>query len=458
MSRVGEHALVLGASVSGLLAARVLSEFYDRVTVVERDTLSDDVETRRGVPQGRHAHILLASGSQVVGELLPGILAELAEDGATVMSTDGPSDFWQELDGHTIRRSEACFEQRLEMYQSSRPFLEAHVLRRIRALPNVRILDGHDVVRLTADARRVTGATVTPHGGGEDTDLDADLVIDSMGRGSRTPTFLETLGYDRPAESAVAVRVAYTSLFLRIPPPTMAAKIFLIGARPERPTGGALLLCEDDRWILTTLGMAGREPPTEWAELLEFCAAWAPDEIMSGLRRAEPLGEISRYRYPTSQRRRYDRVRRAPEGLLVIGDAICSFNPIYGQGMSVAALEAKALRECLREGTTQLSRRFYAATARPIDTAWQMSTGADLSIPEVEGTRTPATRIAGWYTQRLIAMCTTDATVYEAFTRVAHLLEPLSTLMTPAILRRVLLPRKRDQSSSDAPSRSAAAT
>lgn len=458
MSRAGDHAVVLGASVSGLLAARVLSEFYDRVTVVERDTLPDGVGNRRGVPQGHHAHVLLASGSQVVGELFPGILDELAEDGAIVLSTDQPSNFWQELGGHTIRREEGRFQQTMTMYQSSRPFLEAHVLRRLRALSNVHILDGHDVVRLMADDHRVTGVTVAPHGGGEDTDVTADLVIDSMGRGSRTPAFLEALGYDRPAEAATAVRVAYTSLFLRIPPPAPPAKIFLIGARPDRPTGGALFLCEDERWILTTLGMAGREPPTEWSALLDFCAQWAPDEIMSALRRAEPMGEPSRYRYPTTQRRRYDRVRRAPEGLLVFGDAICSFNPIYGQGMSVAALEAKALRECLGEGTSQLSRRFYAATARPIDTAWQMATGADLSIPEVKGTRTLATRMAGWYTQRLVAACVTDVTVYETFSRVAHLLEPMSTLMTPTTLRRVLLPRRAVQSSSDAPSRSAAAT
>ncbi|WP_192860204.1 FAD-dependent oxidoreductase [Mycobacterium sp. MS1601] len=450
---MGEHAVVLGASVSGLLAARVLSEFYDRVTVVERDVLPDGDEHRRGVPQSRHVHALLASGSTAIEELFPGILDELAADGAAVLNE--LCDFWQVLNGQSLRRQSGEFTHRLLVYQSNRPFLEDHIRRRVR--PMVTMLDGHDVVKLVADGQRITGVQVAPHGGGTGVDLAADLVIDATGRGSRTPAFLADLGYGRPREIGTRVRLAYASQLVRIPAPAPPSKMFLVGTAPGRPTGGAMALCENDTWLLTAAGIAGHEPPTDWDGLLAFTATWAPPPMMQALGRAEPVGEPARYRYAMTQRRRYDKMRRFPEGLVVIGDAVCSFNPAYGQGMSVSALEALALRRCLLEGPARLGPRFFAATVKIVDNVWQISTGADLAVPEVPGRRTPATRLAGWYTNRVIARCPSDLVVHEQFVRVTQLVDPATALFAPAILRRVLRPG-RVQSASEAPSRSAAAT
>jgi 2-polyprenyl-6-methoxyphenol hydroxylase-like FAD-dependent oxidoreductase len=447
-----EHAVVLGASFAGLLAAAVLSEFYRRVTVVERDHLPAAAAHRRGVPQGRHLHALLASGSSALEELFPGILDELTADGSAHL--DELSQFWQVLGGHDLHRSTGEFAERLRTYQSTRPFLEDHVRRRVRRLATVTMLEGHDAVYLLADGPRVTGARVAPREGGRSVALTADLVVDATGRGSRTPAFLAELGFDRPVEEGTRVRLAYASQLLRIPDPHPPAKMFLIGTAPGRPTGGALGQCEDNTWLLTGAGMAGHEPPTEWPALRDFAAEWAPAPMAEALQRAEPIGEPARYRYPTTQWRRYDKLRRFPEGLVVLGDAVCSFNPAYGQGMSVVALEAQALRRCLADGSARLGTRFFAATAATVDAAWQLATAADLAVPEVPGRRTPAMRFGAWYTNRLIARCMSDITLFERFVRVTQLLEPPSTLFAPAVARRVLLP----QSSSEAPRRSAAAT
>ncbi|WP_199254010.1 FAD-dependent oxidoreductase [Mycolicibacterium mengxianglii] len=440
---MGEHAVVLGASMAGLLAARVLTDFYDRVTLVERDELPGGVEHRRGVPQGRHAHALLASGSSALDELLPGILAELVDDGAVVACTDEPTDFWQELGGHCLRQESVPFKQSLRMYLATRPFIEAHVRRRVSALSTVTVLDGHDVVDLVAAVGRIAGVRVAPHAGGPEQLLDADLVVDVMGRGSRTPAFLDKLGYGRPEVQGTEIRVTYTTQLVRVRPPAPPAKLFLIGAKPETCSGAAFFTCENDRWLLTTVGLGGCEPPTEWDAMVAFTDGWAPEPLVSALRRAEPIGEPTRYRYPASQWRRYDLMRRFPPGLLVMGDALCSFNPVYGQGMSVAALEALALRDCLRSGDAALSRRFFAAAAKPVGVAWELARGSDLTIPGVQAPRTLGTRVSGWYTDRLVATCGSDPTVHEAFARVTNLLDPPSRLMSPSILLRVLGSRRK---------------
>ncbi|HUO36782.1 MAG TPA: FAD-binding protein, partial [Mycobacterium sp.] len=220
MPVLGERAVVLGASMSGLLAARVLADFYRSVTVVERDVLSGEPANRRGVPQGRHVHALLARGAQTLGELFPGILDELVADGAPVWDDAEYSRLYICFGGHLMPRSgKAVLDPKANaMYQPSRPLLECHVRRRLRAIENVTILDGHDVAELTstADRKRVTGVRVVDRDGGADKELAADLVVDAMGRAAHTPALLESLGYGRPTEDHIVTHTTYVSQMLRI--------------------------------------------------------------------------------------------------------------------------------------------------------------------------------------------------------------------------------------------------
>jgi 2-polyprenyl-6-methoxyphenol hydroxylase-like FAD-dependent oxidoreductase len=435
--KIGEHAVVLGASMGGLLAARVLSDSYETVTVVERDVLPDDVANRRGVPQGRHVHALLGRGSQVLAELFPGFLDELVRAGVPVLDYTDLSKVFVSLAGHQMLRTGA-FRGIPPVFIPSRPLLECLVRRRVRETANITLLEGYDVVDLTSTTARdrVTGARVRSRDGGSERVLRADLVTDATGRGARTPAFLDALGYGRPVEDQVAVRVAYSSQLLRIPPGTLKELMVLVGGPPGRPAGMACFGHEDDTWMFTVAGIAGREPPSEPAEMLAFAEGLAPAHVLGAIRAGEPLTEVCRFRFPESRWRRYDKMRRFPAGLLVFGDAICSFNPVYGQGMTVAALQALALRQCLHRGADGLARRYFRAAAKPIGVAWRFAVGADLNLPEVEGPRPLSLRLTNRYVDRVQTATESDLVVAEQFTKVVALIDPPTRLLHPKMMIR----------------------
>jgi 2-polyprenyl-6-methoxyphenol hydroxylase-like FAD-dependent oxidoreductase len=439
MTKIGEHAVVLGASMGGLVAARVLADFYESVTVVERDLLPHGVANRRGVPQGRHVHAILGRGCQVLAELFPGFSEELIAAGAPVFDYTDLSKVYFCIGGHESMRTGAL-DGIPPVLIPSRPLLESLVRQRLRATAGVTVLEGCDVVDLTANPAgdRVTGARIRAHNGDGEQPLKADLVVDATGRGARTPAFLEALGYGRPPEDQVRVRLSYSSQLLRIPPGTIDELMVLVGPVPGRPTGMALLGYENDTWMFTVFGMAGCEPPGELAEMLRFAEGLAPSHILAAIGAGEPLIDVCRFRYPESRWRRYDRMRRFPDGLVVLGDAVCSFNPIYGQGMTVAALQAQALSECLQRGRNDLARRYFRAAAKPVGVAWRFAVGGDLNLPEVEGRRSLATRLSNKYVDRVQAVAESDIGVTEQFVRVVALLDPPSRLLHPKIALRAI--------------------
>jgi 2-polyprenyl-6-methoxyphenol hydroxylase-like FAD-dependent oxidoreductase len=441
MAKIGNHAVVLGASMAGLLAARSLSEFYDTVSVVERDPLPETGPgagtARRGVPQGRHLHGLLPRGAQVFEELFPGILDQLVLDGAHYMDGRDLSRVHYDVGGHLMVRSGSASS--FTAYLATRPFLEEHVRARLRAIGNVTLLVDHDIVGLTVtpNRRRVTGIRVLDRRTREDATLDADLVVDATGRGSRTPAWLEYLGYDRPREDHVAVQLTYVSQLLRMPPDALHEQGFIVGNVPGRPHGLGILQAENDTWTFTVFGIAGHEAPPDLMAMCEYVEDYAPARLLAAVRAAEPIGEPARHRQPSSRWRRYDKIRRFPKGLLVTGDAICSFNPVYGQGMTVAALEALALRDCLSRGTTDLARRFFRAAAAPIRQAWELSANPDLSMPEIEGTPPLLTQLLNLYVDRVLAAAEYDPAAVEQFFRVTALLDPATRLLRPSMIWRV---------------------
>lgn len=439
MASLGQHAVVLGASMGGMLAARVLADFYQTVTVVERDVLPDDPTNRRGVPQGRHVHALLRRGGQIIDELFPGILNELVAAGAPVLDDGDLSKIWMSVGGHQlIRVGTARDQQAMTMYVPSRPFLECHVRRRLRAVPNVTILSGLDAAEMTssADRNRVTGVRVVNRDSGAEQELTADLVIDAMGRGAHTPNLLESLGYGRPIEDRIVMRTCYVSQPLRIPPGAVE-QLVAVGAAPGRPTGMFLLGYENDTSIFTVFGMVGHEPPGDLSGMLAFAQEYTPDHVLAAVRAAEPLGEVIRHRMPSSQWRRYDKMAQLPDGLLVCGDAICSVNPIYGQGMTLAALEVATLRECLRGGGSDLPRRYFRASAKPIGVAWQMVASSDLTFPAVAGRRSRLMRVTTRLLDWALTACESDLVVAVRFFKVNGLIYSPLRLLHPVFVYRV---------------------
>jgi 2-polyprenyl-6-methoxyphenol hydroxylase-like FAD-dependent oxidoreductase len=450
MAAVGERAVVCGASMGGLLAARVLADFFDTVTIVERDVLPDDPAVRRGVPQGRHVHVLLARGAQILDELFPGFLNELVADGAPVWNDGELCKLHLSFGGHDILRSGKVTKEpkALAIHMPSRPFLECHVRRRLQAMRNVTILTGHEVaeVTMTPDRRHVTGVRLVDSDGAE-RELTADVVMDAMGRSAHTPALLERLRYGRPVEDHIVMHTNYVSQLLRIPHGTLPEMLVDIGPGPDRPAGMFLSGYENDTWMFTVFGMAGHQPPDDLVGMLSFAQEYCPDHLIAALRAAEPVSDVAHHHMPSSQWRRYDKMPELPDGLLVCGDAVCSVNPIYGQGMTLAALEAAALRECLRDGLADLPRRYFRASAKPIGVAWQMVASSDLAFPEVAGRRSRWMRIATRLVDWAMAASESDLVVAVRFFRVNSLIDSPIRLLHPVFLYRVAavnLRRRRD--------------
>jgi len=435
-TQIGDRAVVLGASLAGLLAARVLADAYAQVTVIDRDDLPETPMHRRGVPHGRHIHALLARGQQALEELLPGLTAELVAYG--VPAGDMLADARMYLSGHRLRNAHTG----LGLLCVSRPVLEGQVRARVRALPNVRFLDSCDVAGMTTtpDCRRVTGARVLRRADGSAEELvAADLVVDASGRGSRTPAWLEALGYTRPPTERVRIGLGYATRTYRLPSDALQGDLAVVqAATPQHPRAGALQVLEGDRWILTLAGILGDHPPIDPDGFLAFARSLRFPDIYEAVRDGEPLDDPVGFRFPASVRHRYERLNRFPDSLLVMGDAVASFNPIYGQGMSVAALEALALRRHLERGIGPQPRRFFRDLARVVDVPWDMAAGGDMVFPGVQGRRTLKTRLVNAYLARLHAAAAHDARLASAFVRVAGLVAPPQSLLRPSIVLGVL--------------------
>ncbi len=436
MTTIGDHAVVLGASMAGLLATRVLADVYDRVTVVERDVLPADLADRRGVPQGRHLHALHARGRELLDELFPGFTGHLVQAGAVTADSLGGCRI--HVSGQRLRQADIG----LPALGASRPFLEGHVRQRVRELPSVQFIERCDAVGLVTDSdqRRVAGVRIAHRDeGGTEQRMSADLVVDATGRGSHTPGWLKQLGYPRPAVDRVEIGLGYSSRRYRLRPGALGDDVaILTGPTPDNPRAAGVALLENGLHMVTLAGILGDHPPLDPAGFDAFVATVCFPDIAEALVGAIPLDDPVGFRFPVSVRHRYERLRRFPAGLLLIGDAVCSFNPIYGQGMTVAAMEAATLRDMLRGGSPPAPRRYFQRIAKMIDTPWQIAVGADLAFPGVPGRRTATVRMVNAYLPRLHAAASTDSSLGRAFLRVVGMVDRPEGLLRPDRALRVL--------------------
>ncbi|MBY8855463.1 2Fe-2S iron-sulfur cluster binding domain-containing protein [Nocardia sp. CA2R105] len=429
------HAVVLGASMAGLLTARVLSESFASVTVLERGDLAEPGD-RRGVPQGRHVHALLARGERILAELFPGITDELLADGA--VQCRSLTEMRMSIAGYTLSQSDAGYS----LLQASRPFLEWRVRQRVRALPNVEIQDRCTVLNpLTDPARtRVTGVLAKPENSDHPNEIFADLVVSCLGRHGPIIDWLTAIDYPRPAEEGVRIDMMYASRYIRLPDHAathLRGDKEIVVANQDPARGLALFAVEDGRHILTLIGYGADHPPTDSDGFWRFASSVAPPDVAQALLSAESLTGISTYRYPANQRRRYERLSRFPDGLLVLGDAVCSFSPAFGQGMSVSALQAMQLRDVLAAGDHDLARRFFRAAAHVIDDPWLITRLFDLAMPHVDAKGQVPIQLLGLAARTAMAIGARDATVGQQISRIAGLLDRPLAVARPTLLTRI---------------------
>ncbi len=434
-----KNAVVIGGSLTGLLAARVLSDHFGRVFLVERDKINDWPESRKGQPQTRHVHALLMNGLTIFTRYFPDLPDALRAGGA-VLADVGSSLRWYAYGGY--RR---MYESGFTLALMSRPYLEWLVKQRVMALPNVTVLDQHEVRGLLTsdDNRRVTGVSKVDRttSAGEEK-LEADLVMDTTGRGSATPKWLDAMDFGRPEESSVKVGVSYTSCVFRRKPDDLTGATFLM-ISPHAPAlkrGGFAFPMEDERWIVSLTGWAGDHAPTDRDGYLEYAKSLAAPDIAQLIPKLEPLTDIYVHKFPDNLRRRYERLNRFPEGFLVMGDAICSFNPVYGQGMTSAVMQAAALDKLLgNSGALEgIWKRFFKQAAGIVDMPWQVTVGEDFRFPETEGEKAFGTNLINAYLARLQRVTHHDPLVYGMLLGVLNLMAPPTSLFQPQAVWRVL--------------------
>lgn len=432
-----QHALVIGASMSGLLAARALGAIFSKVTIIEKDTLDKGGSPRRSVPQGHHAHGLLSCGRDMIEAAFCGISDELIEDGA--IEVDYLRDMMWVSDGHPIRSGPSSIGGLL----FSRPNLEEHIRGRLLQNRNVSIIDDASVTGLlkTVDNKRVIGATYETSPGAR-SEISADLVVDASGRGSHSPVWLREMGYASPREEKVAVGVTYTTCTFPRQARDLGGKLgVVVAASQPNWRCGALLAQEDDRWIASIGGYFGDRAPTDHDGFRAFARTLPVPHIAEVISAAEPLTPFVTYNFVASLRRHYEELRSFPEGYLVLGDALCSFNPIYGQGMTVASLEAQALGILLRQYRDRFAPRFFKLAKSLIDVPWDIVVGNDLLNSRTNGTRTMRLRFINWYLGQLKQQLPSDLELSRAFLGVSNMKEPPSSLFHPRIIGRLFRPR-----------------
>jgi 2-polyprenyl-6-methoxyphenol hydroxylase-like FAD-dependent oxidoreductase len=440
------RAVVLGGSIAGLLAAKACADAYDEVVIVDRDTLVGVTEPRKGCPQSKHINGLLTGGRLAMEQLYPGLTDALLADPDDIPTGDlGGTVRWYML-GKQIKPAHS------DMFcvGPSRPKLEYHVRKRAEAVPNIRFMERTDILGLeaTPDNSKIIGARVQRQDGdGTPEVIKADLVVDATGRGSRTPVWLVELGYPEVVEEKKKIGLGYVTQYYKLKADPYQGDLSInVVAHPKLPRGCIFARTDGGRVEMTTYGILGDHPPTDQAGLYKWMDSLGIPEYSDALRDAEPLTEPVAFRFPTTLRRHYEDMPRFPDGLLVTGDAVTTFNPVYAGGMTVAAKCALTIRNHLHTGAAPVPLDYFRDLAKTvIDPQWGMTNTIDLSFPGVEGERTKQTRMAHFWTKRTQIAATRDAKVTRAYMRAAGQVERPETLQRPGMLLRILLQSLRGQ-------------
>jgi 2-polyprenyl-6-methoxyphenol hydroxylase-like FAD-dependent oxidoreductase len=438
---IGKHAVVVGAGMGGLAAAKALSAHFDQVTVLDRDALPSTPQPRQGTPQSRHPHALLLSGQNALEKLCPNFASDLEAAGAVKMRV-GVDLAWERpgFDPFPIR------DLGFDNFFMSRPLLEFVTRKCVDEQHNVALLSRRRVTEIVASPDRVavTGVHFEDAEGRTST-LHSDLVVDASGRGALTHAVLESLGLAKPEETEIGIDIAYATTVFDVPQdaPSSWKGVVTLPQAPEDSRGAFLFPMENRRWIVGLGSAHGDTLPGDIDGYMAILKGLRTTSVHDAVKGARRIGEIVRFGFPSSVRRRFERLETFPPGLIPIGDAVCRFNPIFGQGMSVAAMEACVLDSLLEQrcGLSDpldgLAQAFFADIQPLLDTPWRAAEN-DFVYPQTRGDRPPDMERRFRYSAALLRLAAEDPLVHKILVEVNSLLKPSSALREPEIADRVM--------------------
>ena len=434
-----QHAIVIGGSMAGLCAARVLSSFYDKVTVIDRDAYPAGAHERPGVPQSRHVHALLARGRIELDRLFPGFEKTMLERGA--LEINFGNDFATlRPTGWAVRRPNL-----ITTLFASRVLIEATIRELLRRLPNVELIERADAVgfeTIRADSIRVTGVKVNPRDSGSPYTLTGDLIVDASGRSTKCPAWIEAMGLPMPAETVVDSHTGYASRWYQVNPASRPKDwwwkgIWIDPVAADSSTAGVMFPVEGDRMIVTMAGIGGKYPPSDEDGFTARLGQLRSPIIASEVALAKPISKVYSYRQMANRWRHYEKWNSRLDGFVALGDSTCAFNPVYGQGMTSGALSALILGECIKSNSfdNELPRKFFAAQARFQAEPWGLATGADFRIAGTEGTRPLISRVLDPILGRMFEVANDDPNIGERIGEVINMIKPPSALFEMSTLR-----------------------
>lgn len=438
-----KHAVVIGGGVGGLLAARVLSDHFEKVTVLERDIYPGKPVSRKTIPQGNHLHILLSKGISIIEKYFPGIIKNLQDAGENYL--DASRDIAWFFHGAWRPRNKSD----IKFFTIYRPCLDWILHERvIKDCPRVTILEKCVVNNLLTNPEKtsVTGVHYT-NVDGKPVNLNADLVVDSSGRTSQTPQWLVDMGYQPPNEKEIVINVTYTTRIYNRPA-TFNDDWSLFISYPEYPKNwraGSISEIRDNQWMVTQAGYFGDHAATDDTSFLEFAKTTPRLEIYNLIKNLKPISETILYKIPRIRRRFYEKLSRFPDGLVVIGDANCVFNPVFGQGISAASLYVEALKTNLEIWSqkhpgelTGLSSAFQKSLPKALDLPWFLTNLIDLSYPQTIAKRPFGVTFFSWFFARTLDAVSRNPRLHKTFLEIMHLEKGVAALINPAFTLPVL--------------------
>jgi len=440
------HAIVIGGGIAGLLAARVLTDYFDQVTIIERDRFPKKPQPRQGVPQSYHPHVLLLQGQLILERLFPKLKDELLCNGAQCVNWT--MDFRWLLMGNWTPR----FPSEMVSLACTRNLLEAVIRQRLVNDTRVKLLEANQVTGLltNTDNTAVVGVRLQDSNGKE-AEIPAQLVVDASGRNSKAPKWLQSLGYEMPQETTVKSFLGYATRWYQTlgKSPVDYKMLYLMPKAPDHPRGGVIHQVEDGLWLVNLIGVGRDYPPLDEAGFLNFALSMCIPELYEAIKEAQPISPVYGYQRTENRWRHYEQLSRLPENFVMLGDAVCAFNPVYGQGITVAALGALTLDRCLKRQKpscsdrvlTGFAQRFQKQLAKVNVVPWLMATGDDFRWPTTEGGQPNfRIRLQHWYLNQVMLAASESTEVYKVLLEVIHLLKPPTVLFQFKVLIHILKP------------------
>jgi len=432
-------AIVIGGSVAGLITARVLSDHFDEVYLLEKDSYPVEApDFRKSIPQARHQHILLVKGREIFEKLFPGFDQELKNMGGKT------ADHTRDMRLFSTVGQLPRFESRIELRINSRINIDWILVKRIQSIVNIKILEQTKVKRLIQNENGISGVILD-----DASQLSADLVIDAMGRGTKTPTWLNEMGYTVAAEEVIDAKLGYASRVFKKPEndPADYRAVAMTPIPTSNPRGAGLWEIENDRWLLTLIGTAGVYPPADEAGYLAFAKALVDPVVFNTISRTTPVSDIYTFRGTANRWKHYEKLDSFPHGYLVIGDAFCAFSPFYGQGMTSAALSALVLDQMLKIYKTKrgfnkkrLRQDFFRKTSKLFTSPWMLATGEDLRWPDTTGGSTGLfIKISHEIMDALMPLSTSSELLVKNFLKISNMTASPLLLLDPRILFQLII-------------------